>query len=41
MRVHRLGNGEYGYKGSVLNVEQDASPTWGKMLVHLDQYTHF
>ena len=26
MRVFRLGNGEIGYKGSVLNVEQHRSP---------------
>ena len=38
IRVYRLGNGKYGYKGLVLNVEQDASPIWSKMPVHSDQY---
>ena len=38
MRVFRLGNGEIGYKGSVLNVEQDASPIWTRLPVRPNQY---
>ncbi len=38
MRVFRLGNGEIGYKSSVLNVEQDASPIWTRLPVRPNQY---
>ena len=38
MRVFRLCNGEIGYKGSVVNVEQDASPIWTRLPVRPNQY---
>jgi hypothetical protein len=38
MRVFHLGNGEIGYKGSILNIEQDASPIFTRMPVQPNQY---